>query len=156
MNKLKFITGLLFVAFLFSCNPNKVFEEHSSNFPNNTWDKANVVKFSPEIKDKNSKYNIYVAFRHHAVFHVREVSVKVEISSPAGVLVEGNYLLSVYDKNNKMLSDCAGDYCDLKTLILPDFQFKETGKYQVKISYSGEIEPLPNAMDAGLVIEKKE
>jgi hypothetical protein len=78
----------------------------------------------------------------------------VEQISPTGKTKSKNYKLKVFKGNSEYYSDCAGDYCDLETLIKENFKFKETGKYTFKISHDEKVNPIPNVMQVGLIIDK--
>lgn len=155
MSKTVKIMAILFVAIFFAgCNKNKVYEEHKTNFPQFRWEKSNVVEFNPEITDTASDYEITVALRHIFGFNLESIKIDLEIISPSGKKTMNEYLLSFYDEQGNFLSLCAGDFCDMEQLIEDDFNFKETGEYQIKIYHRMEINPLPNIMEVGLIIEK--
>jgi gliding motility-associated lipoprotein GldH len=147
-------TFLIVSLFIFSCNKNRIFEEHNTNFPKFRWDKTNIVEFSPEITDNEGNYKIFIAVRHIAGFQLKDINVKLNIISPSGEETTKDYNLPLYDKNNEALSDCAGDYCDLEILVENNFKFKETGKYKFRISHQMSINPIPNVMEVGLIIDK--
>ena len=156
MKYIKIISVIIFAIFAASCNKNRVYEVHLDNFPSFRWDTTNIAEYSPEIADKESTYKLFVAFRHVAGFQMKTVKVNLEITSPAGEKTSKDYILSLFDNQNNSLSECAGDFCDLETLIEPNFKFTETGKYQFKIKQLTEINPLPNVMEVGLIIDKIE
>ena len=153
--KIKIILSILILTtFALSCNKNRIFEEHNTNFPKFRWDKSNIVEFSPEITDNNCDYKIFIAVRHIAGFQLKDINVKLDIISPSGEVTTKDYTLPLYNKNNEALSDCAGDYCDLESMIEKNFKFKETGKYKFRLSHQMSINPIPNVMEVGLIIDK--
>lgn len=147
--------AILFIAlFISGCNKNKVYEEHKTNFPQFRWEKSNVVEFNPEIIDNDSNYEITIALRHIFGFNLKSIKIDLEMISPSGEKTMNEYLLSFYDDQGDLLSVCAGDFCDMEQLIEDDFKFKETGEYQIKIYHRMDINPIPNIMEVGLIIEK--
>jgi len=149
------IMAFFFVAIFFtSCNKNKVYEEHKTNFPQFRWEKSNVVEFNPEIIDTTSNYKITVALRHVFGFNLKSIKIDLEIISPSGKKITNEYILSFYDDEGNLLSLCAGDICDMEQLIEDDFSFNETGTYEINIYHLMNINPLPNIMEVGLIIEK--
>jgi gliding motility-associated lipoprotein GldH len=153
--KIRILLSILILSlFALSCNKNRIFEEHNTNFPKFRWDKSNIVDFNPDIKDKNYDYKIFIAIRHIAGFQLKDINVKLEIISPSGEETTKDYTLPLFDKNNESLSDCAGDYCDLESMVENNFKFKETGKYKFRISHQMSINPIPNVMEVGLIIDK--
>jgi gliding motility-associated lipoprotein GldH len=154
MKTLKPILILSLVFIIFSCNENRVFKEYSGEFANYRWQKDNVVAFSPEINDTDQEYNIYFTFRHVYGFQLMDLKINVEMISPSGKTKKKNYKLKIFKNKSEYYSDCAGDYCDLDTLIEEEFKFKETGKYTFKISYDEKVDMIPNVMEVGLIIDK--
>ena len=65
-------------------------------------------------------------------------------------------LLKIYQKHiipyffewihKKLISDCAGDYCDLESLIEENFKFDEKGQYKFTIEHIMEADPIPNVV----------
>lgn len=122
----KIIAIFIVIIFMISCNKNRVYEEHKTNFPQFRWEKSNVVEFNPEITDTASNYKIKVALRHIFGFNLKSIKIDLEIISPSGAKTMNEYLLSFYNDQGDLLSSSAGDFCDLEQLIEDDFKFKET------------------------------
>lgn len=154
MKKSLGIPAILMITFLLSCNTGKIYEEHNTNFPKFRWDKSNVVEFNPEITDTASNYEITVALRHIFGFNLKSIKIDFEIISPSGEKSLNEYLLSFYNDQGDLLSACAGDFCDFEQLIEDNFKFKETGAYQINIYHRMDVNPIPNIMEVGLIIEK--
>ncbi len=154
MKKISFI--LLFVSTIlsFSCNKNRIYEKHRKNFTNYRWESSNILEYNPVITDTASAYKLYVAFRHIYGFQHPIVDINVEITSPSGKVTKNAYKLVVIKGKRKYLSDCAGDYCDLETLIEKNYKFKEQGTYTFKIEHLMENDPVRNVMEVGLIIDK--
>ncbi len=145
---------LTFGILLLGCNQNKIYEEHYSDFPNNRWEESDKIDFMPNITDKEQNYKLIIAFRHVYGFQFKAVNIEVDITNPSGKTIYKNLKLEIYDKNNKCMSDCIGDFCDLETVIDDDYKFKEIGTYKISILNKSGIEILPNVIDIGLIIEK--
>jgi len=155
MSKAAKIMTIFFIAlFIAGCNKNKVYEEHKTNFPQFRWEKSNVVEFNPEITETTSNYVITVALRHIFGFNLKSIKIDMEIIAPSGEKTMNQYLLSFYDKEDNFLSRCAGDFCDLEQIVEDDFTFNEVGEYKINIYHRMNINPIPNIMEVGLIIEK--
>jgi len=154
MKTLKSLVLIAIALVAFSCNENRIYEEHKSEFPNYRWKKNNVVEFKPEVFDLEQRYNIYVAFRHVYGFQLKKVNVDVEMISPSGKTKKKSYKLKVMKGKGEYYSECAGDYCDLETLVEDNFKFKEVGNYIFNITYDEKLDFIPNVMQVGLVIDK--
>lgn len=155
MKKLKTLLIFAIAIFAISCNENRIFEEHKSEFSNYRWEKSNKIEFHPQITDNEQNYQIYAAIRHVYGFQLKSVKINLEITSPSGKKSNKKYDLQVFKNANEYISDCAGDYCDLEVLIEDNFKFKETGKYTYSVSHEMKVNPIPNVMQVGLIVDKK-
>ncbi len=153
--KNKFLLAIVFAVLVIGCNENRIYETHKSGFTNYRWDKTNVVEFKPQISNVEENYMVYVAIRHVYGFQLKSVKVRVEIKSPSGKTSSKLYELKVFKNSNEYISDCAGDYCDLEVLVEKDFKFEEPGEYVFSISHEMDVDPVPNLMQIGLIIDKK-
>jgi gliding motility-associated lipoprotein GldH len=138
-----------------NCSKNRIFAENKDMPSNFHWEKDHLIEFFPQITDTLARYNFNFSFRHVYGFKLKKFDIKIVMSPPSGNAVKKIFTISLFDKNNKALSDCSGDYCDLETLIEENFKFKETGKYQFKITYNMDAPFIPNVMQLGLTIDKK-
>lgn len=154
MKKTNLMIIVLIVVTAFSCNENEVFENHSGEFPNYRWEKSVYINFDPEIDDTDSKYQISIAFRHVHGFQLKKLKLAVKITSPSGKVQNKKYKLKVAKNETEYYSDCAGDYCDLVEVVEKKFKFKEKGKYKFEIGQITNVDPLPNVMKVGLIIDK--
>ncbi|MBN2664819.1 MAG: hypothetical protein JXR68_14310 [Bacteroidales bacterium] len=147
---------VLFILLFFvtSCNENRVFEKHRKNFTDYRWQSSNICEFSPVIEDTTLDYQIYFAFRHIYGFQFKSISINIEMTTPSGKITSKDYVIDVFGTGNEYLSECAGDYCDLETLIEDNYKFEETGTYTFKIKHLMENDPIPNVMEVGLIIDK--
>ncbi len=149
------IMAIFFIAlFISGCDKNKVYEEHKTNFPQFRWEKSNVVEFNPEIIDNDNNYEITVALRHIFGFNLKSIKIDMEMIAPSGKKTVNEYLLSFYDDQGDLLSTCAGDFCDMEQSLEDDFKFNEVGEYKINIYHRMDINPIPNIMEVGLIIEK--
>lgn len=145
----------LFAILLFvSCNENIAFEDKASDFPNYRWAKDVLLSYKPEIDDTDSKYKMYLDFRHVHGFQPGKFKIELSITAPSGEVSTKKYKIKVMNRKGEYESDCAGDYCDLRVELEKRMKFKEAGEYQIKIGQLSDYDPLPNVMTVGLVIEK--
>lgn len=155
MKTIKLLSALLAVLFLVtSCNQNRVFEKHRKNFTDYRWESTNVCEYTPVIEDADAKYDITFALRHIYGFQHKSLNINIEMTSPSGETKSNDYNIQVVGDKREYLSDCAGDYCDLETLIEEDFKFEETGTYTFKITHLMEDDPVQAVMEVGLIIDK--
>ncbi len=154
MKVLKAIALLSFIFVMFSCNENRVYEKHRKNFTEYRWKSSNVCEYSPVIEDINQEYKIIFAFRHIYGFQFQSIAINVEMTTPSGEVTSKDYTIEVIGNGKKYLAECAGDYCDLETVIEDNYKFAETGTYTFKIKHLMENDPMLNVMEVGLIIDK--
>lgn len=153
--KTKLITTLSIMLILFTaCNENRIFEQHKGGFGSYRWKKSKSVNFKPAISNTDDKHIIYIALRHVYGFQFKSLKVKMEIISPSGKKLSKSYDLQVFKNNSEYFSECAVDYCDLEVPVEKNYQFSEIGNYQFIISHEMDVDPIPNVMEIGLIIDK--
>lgn len=150
------ILALILTIGLISCNTNRVYEKHQKDFPKNRWEKSNVLTFSPTIEDTTATYRVYLALRHVYGFQFGNMKTKVTSTTPLGDTTTKNYEFTVVGPDKKYLSECAEDICDLEAVIEENVKFSELGTYKYTVEHEMPVDPLPNVMEFGLIIEKHE
>jgi gliding motility-associated lipoprotein GldH len=151
MNKNQFVGLLLLVAT--SCHFYKEYDRES--FPTYTWNDGQEVIFTPKIEDNTKMYQIMLGLRHHYGFQNRSFGVRIKMISPSGKETSNNYDLRIKDGNNNHIGSCAGDICDLESVIFDDFKFEEAGDYKISVSHNERGYRIPGIMEVGLIIDEK-
>lgn len=154
--KISHLLLVLTTVCLMACNPNRVYETHQSNFPNYRWKNTNTLTYNPTIEDISQNYRVYLSLRHVYGFQFKDVTVNITRTSPSGVSTTKNFTFPVFGADNKYLSVCDGDYCDLETIMDERVRFDEVGTYQYTIKHAMSVPEVPNVMEFGLIIEKHE
>ena len=153
MKNVNHLALLIIVLVIVSCTKSENFEEHKQIGNENRWDKSKVIVFKPEIKDNQQKHRITLEFRHVDGFQLKEVSFQIKLTSPEGIITNKPYTIKVFNDLNEPLSSCAGDYCDLDTVIEDQYVFSKSGTWTFEITHTMKTNPLPNVMEIGLKIE---
>ncbi|RYG41201.1 MAG: hypothetical protein EOO01_25670, partial [Chitinophagaceae bacterium] len=99
-------------------------------------------------------YNFELFFSHIYGYQFPEIPLVVAIQSPDGDTATERFMLKIKNNAGDELGDCAGDYCDLRQLILPGKALKP-GHYEVKISHEFNGAFLPNVLATGLKVSAK-
>ena len=149
------ILAILFVSILFfSCNENRIYNEHQdvTGTPL-TLKKDEVHTFKPTVEDNTIPYNVIVALRHHSQIGLNAIQVNLEMTTPSGTTTKTAYTLPIRDANGELLGAAAGDFCDTETIILKDFTFPETGNYTIKVSPITDKDISP-VMEVGMIVDK--
>ena len=154
MKKSSIILTVLLAILVMSCNKNRIYETHKGGFPDYRWEKNKIVEFNPEITDINPEHKVYLAFRYIYGFQLKEIVLKAKMTSPSGEITESNHTVTIISKSGEIMSDCAGDFCDVETLIYDNYTFPETGKYKFEITYDMPLKFMANVIEVGVIVDK--
>ena len=154
MHRIAFIFILIFCLFIASCN--EVYRHHVDDFPNFGWEKQRVLEYDLFIEDSDSDYELIISFRHIYGFTFESVPVSISIEGSEGKVFESVENIIVFDSNNKMLSECAGDYCDLDQALPSPISFQAPGAYTISLQHQFEADVLPYVMEVGIILDKKD
>jgi gliding motility-associated lipoprotein GldH len=142
------------MSLLISCN--HVYKEYKKEpFTTLSWKKGGEVIFYPEIDDVAQSYELILGIRHVYGARIRKVDVTVKIISPSGKTSLRRYAFDVMNAQDEYLADCAGDLCDLESVVDHNFKFSETGKYQFIVTHNASQERIRGIMEFGLIISSK-
>lgn len=153
MKPLQTTFSLLLLLSLISCNPNRIFEEHSSSFPNYRWYEDKPIEFTVNVTDTISKHQVSVALRHVYGYSFPTMKIYMDVTTPSGKSRTKGYDLQVTGEDD-YLSDCSGDICDLEVLIEEQVRFMEQGDWRFVIFCDMNQPYVPNVMEFGLIIDK--
>lgn len=157
MKKLRLI---ILVVFLSACDSAKVFEENIA-LENHIWNVENHPKFQVEITDTVSDMNLIVNIRHSAHYPFSNLWVFVNTTNPEGTQRTDTLECVLAAKNGQWLGSGLGDIWDIQ-IPLKTQAFSSSGYYTFEIEQAmrygdkGRIEQLPEVMNVGFRIEKKE
>ena len=136
-----------------SCHFYKEYDKKS--FPTYSWNDEQEVLFTPKIENTSKHYQIVLGIRHHYGLQSNGFGVKIKIVAPSGKERTSSYDIKIRDGVNKPIGECAGDICDLDTLILNDYEFEEAGEYTVLVSHNEKGSRITGIMEVGLIIDEK-
>ena len=153
MNKL--VAFLILSICFISCTPEgRVFSENQDLSPELEWLKKDVLEFKVPIKDKSSAYDMSLSFRYVTGYLFKMAKVKVTETSPSGKVNVKEYDLKVREANGDYIGEPGLDIWDSEHLIESGKKFKETGTYTYKIEQNMPYDPLPFAMELGVILDK--
>jgi gliding motility-associated lipoprotein GldH len=153
MNRLLalFILALGAVA----CQPEgQIYAEHQELSPGLEWLKKDIREFKVPIEDKSVSYTMRLSFRYLTGFEPHYVKVKVTEVSPSGKEKVNEYELKVRENTGDYIGELAYEIWDSTHLIEPNKQYSETGLYTYLIEHTMPDDPLKNAMEIGVILEK--
>ena len=151
---------IILVAFLSACDSAKVFEENIA-LENHIWSVENHPKFQVEITDTLSEMNLIVNIRHSAHYPFSNLWIFVSTTSPEGLQNTDTLECVLAAKDGRWLGSGLGDIWDIQ-IPLKTQAFSSPGDYVFEIEQAmrygdkARIEQLPEIMNVGFRIEKKE
>lgn len=148
----------IYLSILLACvSCNHVYKEYDKeSFSTYSWDDGQELSFTPSIEDINKTYVLSLGLRHHFALNMRSFTVNMKIIAPSGKESSKDYTLSIKDSSNKNIGSCAGDMCDLETIVFDDLKFEEAGEYKVLISHNERGYRIPGVLEVGVIIDEKD
>lgn len=151
--KSRITIGVLFLSSLiWSCD--HIYKEYDKDsFTTLSWKKGDQIIFHPKIEDISKRYELVLGLRHIHGASIRRIEVIVKVISPAGLETERQYSFDVMDDEGESLASCAGNLCDIETVVDENLTFSETGDYQFVIRQNAN-ETVRGIMEFGLIIRE--
>jgi len=143
--------------FLSSCQPeNRVFEEHKALSPNIEWLKKDARSFDVLIEDTTATYALSIAFRYANGYPYRFARVALNEKTPVGVEQKEEFQLNVRKEDGSYIGEPGYDIWDSQHMVDGRRHFSEHGTYTFTIEQATPTDPLPYAMEIGLIIDRLE
>lgn len=131
-------------------------EYNKDSFPTYSWQHGQEILFTPTIEDTSKMYELVLGVRHLYGFPLDKITVTIKTISPSGKETTKDYELAVKDSENNYISKCAGDICDLETIVETGIIYEEPGKYKYLITHTVQANKIPGVMELGLIIDEKD
>ena len=153
---MKNIIALLVVGILlFSCTPEgEIYNEHQELSPEVEWLKKDTRKFEVPIKDNSSTYDMSLSFRYAEGYPYKVAKVLVVEKSPSGKETEFEFDLKVRKDNGDYIGEGSLDIWDSEHLVQKGKKFEETGTYTYTIQHNMPRDPMPMAMEIGVIMRE--
>lgn len=149
MKKFVFLLPLLL---LFSCNKTTLFTKTLDDFKDNRWQKSEMKVFHFDIKKDVEEADIKLTFSHTFDPQYERVPLELAIQYPDGTKNNMFLNLQLKDGSGNLMSDCAGDICDLE-MSLKEGMKMPAGQYTITIENKFDGEYLPNVLALGITVE---
>jgi len=158
MIKLKEKTIFYFtVIALLSISCDHIYKEYNKeSFATLSWKEGQTVSFYPEVEDVAKTYELILGVRHLYGARIKRLDVSIKIISPSGKETTKQYGFDLVNEKGDYLASCAGNMCDLETVVDADLKFSEPGKHQVVITPQTGVGIVRGIMEFGLIIDKKD
>jgi gliding motility-associated lipoprotein GldH len=149
-----FVAYFLVALFAGSCN--QIYKEYDKeSFTTLSWKRGQTIKFYPEIEDTSKRYALEFGLRHMYGARIKSMRITVTVVSPSGHEDTKEYAFDVMNDKDEYLASCAGNMCDIETIVDDNFRFSETGTYTFILSQSSDQENIRGIMEFGLIIGEK-
>jgi gliding motility-associated lipoprotein GldH len=153
INRLLFISILIFFLLLVSCNK-KVVYTNSQPMPQELWKLMDVVSFKVPITDSLSSNNVNITIRNGSSYPFRNIFLFVSTTSPEGKKITDTLQYNLADEKGKWIGRGFGDIHELNLPYKSNVFFPLKGIYEFKIQHGMRIENLKGVYDIGLRIER--
>jgi gliding motility-associated lipoprotein GldH len=155
MNKLFFL--IIFCLLITSISCNQVYKKwEKESFSTLSWKPEKALKFYPEIDDAAKTYELTLGVRHMYGSSLDRVALIVTIVSPSGKEQAQNYTLALKDEAGNSLASCAGNMCDLESVVNPALKFSEPGEYTFIVTPDPASGSIMGIMEFGFILSVKD
>jgi gliding motility-associated lipoprotein GldH len=151
------LIGVILLALVISCDENRVFEDNI-NQPNAYWLADSIAHFEFLISDIGPSYNILFNVRNGVHFPHSNLYIKYFLLDSLGNPLENelrNFEL-FHAKSGYPLGDGAGDIFESQFLLLKNYSFPDTGRYQINLQQYMRYDSLPEIYSVGVRVERSE
>ena len=156
MLKLKSNYILLFLFLVLVSCDSKKFYEKNYEIPKRVWNYENRLHFDFEIKDTIAVYDFILNLRNTADYPFQNMYLFVNTEFPNGKFSKDTVGFYLADESGKWLGkNGLGDIIENKVLFKYG-RFPVIGTYHVEIEHAMRKELLPDVLDVGLRLEKRE
>lgn len=150
-----------FTVLLSSCQTIDLYEKVVP-IPNQAWKGDYKPQFKFQIKDTQSRYDIFVIFRHNEKYEFNNIWISLSYQLKGQQPVSGQYELPLANNDGWMGTAMDDLYEHRIRITPPDFNGQRggvalaPGEYTFTIGQIMRKDPLENVLNVGLRIEKKQ
>lgn len=149
-----FLLGIL----LLSCTTGDLYEKVTA-IPQHQWQGSYKPRFTFTIRDTAVPYRLYVIFRHSDRYNYNNLWLKLGIQSPdSSRLSSAQYELPLASNDKGWLATGMGDLYEHRIALTPEsgtFYFRKAGTYTFQLEQLMREDPLQEAFNIGLRVERK-
>jgi gliding motility-associated lipoprotein GldH len=143
------------VFFLFSCDPNRVYEKNIA-IDNGVWNKDSVVSFVMDIEDTLQPYNFYINIRNSTDYRYSNLYLFIDTYFPDETHARDTLEFILAGTDGKWFGKGFGKIKESTVLLRRGVRFPMSGKYRFTMEQAMRTENLEGIEDVGMRIEKTE
>lgn len=157
MRLFKLISLSIVMAFISSCDSNRVYED-TKTFNNSFWLADSIKYFEFEIPNNQDEYDILLSLRNGRDYPHRNIYVRYEIldSTRASLDEELRNFQIFHPKSGYPYGNGSGNIYEHSFDLLAGYEFPYAGKYAIKVQQYMRYDSLPEIYSVGLRIEHSE
>ena len=156
MKVIKFLSILLLISCLSSCNRSEVYFDYQS-VPAGGWNKDSLLVYNIDVKDTISKFNIFVHVRHFGTYPYQNLWLFLDYKEMKDSIAKQDTLeCYLADEYGKWLGTGSGAIKELQVLYKQAIQLPDSGVYQFRIRQGMRDSVLKGINNVGLRVEKVE
>lgn len=152
---MRHVPVFLFFVLMSACMPSGRFE-HMVSVPGNQWKKNFNPVFNFTISDTASQYKLYLYFQHTDSYPFSNLWLQMKTTEPGGSTQLSKVEVPLANEEGKWFAKGMNEIREHKSDLTTNgrLHFNRRGNYQVEISQIMRIDPLPEVMNVGLILEK--
>jgi gliding motility-associated lipoprotein GldH len=147
---------LLFMAGLFSCDENRIYDTNQ-DLTGRRWLATEKPEFEFVISDPSARYSIYCNIRNAVSYPYSRLFMNYELMDSTGNALQKN-LVSAFlfdQKSGKPFGDSGlGDLYDQRIPLVQNYTFTNPGKYKVRLEQYMRTDTLQGVVAIGVRVEK--
>ena len=99
-------------------------------------------------------YKMSLSFRYATGYGYPSAMVKVTERSPSGLETINDYDLQLINKQGEYIGEAGLDIWDSEHMVEANKKYEEAGEYTYTIEQNTPVDPLPYAMEVGLILDE--
>lgn len=143
------------IGLISACMPSGRFEQMTS-VPGNQWKKEFKPVFEFHIHDTASNYKMYLYFQHTDSYPFSNLWLQMNTTQPDGSKSQTKVEIPLANEEGKWFAKGMNEIREHKADLTTNgyLRFKRSGVYKIELNQIMRIDPLPEVMNVGLILEK--
>src|SRR6478752_5254976 len=146
---------LAIASTFFSCDANRVYEMNH-DFADRTWNLMEQPEFEFKIIDPGQRFNVYYNVRNSLDYPYSRIFVTYHLQDSLGNELHSKLNTQhLFDEKTgaPLGSSGLGDIYDHRFLLLENYEFKQPGKYKLKLEQFTRQDTLTGVLAVGVRVE---
>lgn len=150
----QFLTGIIFIISLLSCNNDSVFNQYKT-IPKAEWNRDSLLLFQVPVTDTLLNHNLFVNVRNDIGYKYSNLWLFIDIKQPGDTVgVRDTFEVTLADPAGKWLGTGFGGIKTNEILYRQNVYFPVSGIYEIQIQHGMRGKLLEGITDVGVRVEK--